>query len=113
MTECEQAGGERCPTGEEALRTALRKSAPLPLDIRVDGAPLADDLVMLEVMNIELTGPRLPFAPDARPGDGMLHISWLPASKRAAMMRWLGRERRSAGGAAASAARSRSAAAAR
>lgn len=86
---CEEASEEQCPTGKDALRTALRRSAPLPLRIEVDGAPLPGRLLMLEVMNIELTGPRLPFAPDARPGDGMLHISWLPVSKRDSMLRWL------------------------
>jgi len=88
VTECQEAGKE-CPTGTDALRTAVRESAPLPLEIEVDGKPLPDGLLMLEVMNIELTGPRLPFAPHAQPGDGMLHISWLPASRRAAMVRWL------------------------
>ena len=88
VTACEEAK-EQCPTGKEALRTALRQAGPLPLHIEVDGAPLPGGLLMLEVMNIELTGPRLPFAPDARPGDGMLHISWLPVSKRDAMLRWL------------------------
>ena len=82
-----------CPTGREALRSALREAAPLPLGIEIDGAPLADEVILLEVMNIAMTGPRLPLAPDARPGDGMLHISWLAAARREAMIRWLGKEK--------------------
>lgn len=89
VIECEEADKQQCPTGKDALRAALRTSAPLPCDIEVDGTRLPGGLLMLEVMNIELTGPRLPFAPDARPGDGMLHISWLPAARRDAMLRWL------------------------
>ena len=82
-----------CPSGREALRAALREAAPLPLAIEIDGVPLDGEVLLLEVMNIAMTGPRLPLAPDARPGDGMLHISWLPASRRDAMIRWLGSEK--------------------
>lgn len=90
---CEDEGKADCPTGREALRSALREAEALPLTIEIDGAALAKDVLMLEVMNIPMTGPRLPLAPDARPGDGMLHISWLPTSRRAAMLRWLDGER--------------------
>ncbi len=86
-------GEPACPSGREALRAALRKAAPLPLAIEIDGVALADQVVLLEVMNIAMTGPRLPLAPDARPGDGLLHISWLPADRRAGMIRWLGSEK--------------------
>jgi diacylglycerol kinase (ATP) len=89
---CEDEGKADCPTGREALRSALREAKALPLAIEIDGAPLAGEVLMLEVMNIPMTGPRLPLAPDARPGDGMLHISWLPVGRRAAMIRWLGKE---------------------
>lgn len=82
-------GEPDCPTGRAALRTALGEAAPLPLEIDIDGILLGDAPLLLEVMNIPMTGPRLPMAPDARPGDGMLHISWVPASRRRAMLRWL------------------------
>lgn len=91
VTECEDEGEDesKCPDGEEALRAALRDAAPLPLEIALDGEPLRADMLLLEIMNVPLSGPRIAFAPDARPGDGLLHLSFLPASRREAMLRWL------------------------
>ena len=77
-------------SGEDALRAAVREAAPLPLEVSVDGAPLPDELLLLEVMNVPMSGPRLAFAPEARPGDGMLHLSWLMPPRREAMVRWVG-----------------------
>jgi diacylglycerol kinase family enzyme len=77
------------PNGRQALRDALGEAAPLPLQIEVDGEPIGGELLLVEVMNVAMSGPRLPLAPDARPGGGLLHASWLPASRRAAMIRWL------------------------
>jgi diacylglycerol kinase (ATP) len=89
---CKDEAG--CPPGREAFREALAEAKPLPFEIAVDSESLGDTPLMLEVMNIPLTGPRLPLAPDAQPGDGMLHISRVPVSAREAMMKWLGDERR-------------------
>jgi diacylglycerol kinase family enzyme len=83
---------EACPTGKQALRRALADGAPLPLEIVLDGTPLPGDLLMLEVMNVPLTGPRLRFAPKARPGDGLLHLSSVRAVKRKAMIGWLDKD---------------------
>lgn len=94
VTECEDAdeNEESCPSGKDALRKALAEGAPLPLEVLLDGSPLAGELLMLEIMNVALTGPRLRFAPNARPGDGLLHLSTVPAAKREAMIGWLDRD---------------------
>ena len=94
VAECEDADAdeESCPSGKVALRTALAEGAPLPLEMMLDGSPLPGELLMLEIMNVPLTGPRLRFAPNARPGDGILHVSSVVAAKRKAMIGWLDRD---------------------
>ena len=94
VTECEDADEEEagCPTGQQALRKALADGAPLPLEAMLDGSPLPGDLLMLEIMNVPLTGPRLRFAPKARPGDGLLHVASVPDANRERMIAWLGRD---------------------
>lgn len=84
-------GDAKLKAGRIALRKALDKSGALPLEIRLDDEILPDDLLLVEVMNIKLTGPRLMLAPHAEPGDGKLHISFVRTADRAAMQRWLER----------------------
>ena len=83
-------GAEKLGAGREALGEALRESAPLPLEIAIDGAQLPGDLLLAEVMNVRLTGPRLALAPGADAGDGRLQVAYLGKADRAAMRKWLG-----------------------
>lgn len=87
-------GGDKLRAGRDALRRALREAAPVPLDITLDDRKLPADLLLAEIMNISLTGPRLKLAPQADAGDGRLHVSGLREDGRAAMRRWLGGTRR-------------------
>jgi diacylglycerol kinase family enzyme len=82
-------GEEKMQAGREAMRKAMRESAPLPLDIALDGEPLQDGLLLVEVMNVPLAGPRLPIAPDADAGDGRLHVAFVREQDREAMREWL------------------------
>lgn len=75
--------------GRKALQEALEQANTVAIDIRLDGTALKGNLLLVEVMNVPLTGPRLPITPDAEPGDGKLHVSWLPARRRRAMREWL------------------------
>ncbi|MDX2006866.1 MAG: diacylglycerol kinase family lipid kinase [Meiothermus sp.] len=56
-----------------ALQT-LREYVPRPFLVWLDGEPVAEPLTMLEVMNTPSIGPRLRFAPQADPGDGLLDV---------------------------------------
>lgn len=68
-----------------ALAAELLELAPvLPCRIVADGADISGEYLMVEVMNIRTAGPRLAFAPDADPGDGMLDVVALPESSREA-----------------------------
>lgn len=89
----EREDKDRRPNGRDVLRKALADAAALPLEISIDGEPLGGEPLLVEVMNVAMSGPRLPLAPDARPGGGLLHVSWLPAARRAAMTRWLGKRK--------------------
>ena len=53
---------------------SCRKAKPLDIDVRVDGKPLPGDILAIEIMNIVYTGPGLPLAPSADPGDRMLEV---------------------------------------
>lgn len=86
-------GQARIRAGRDALRTALGDAAPLPLVIEVDGRRLPDNLLMAEILNIALTGPRLPLAQGADPGDGWLSISCLGKDDAEAMAKRLKSDR--------------------
>ena len=85
-------GAAKLKAGRRALRAALGKAGALPVDILLDGELLPDDLLLVEVMNIPLTGPRLLLAPHAEPGDGKLHVAFVRSSGRKSMEDWLERD---------------------
>jgi diacylglycerol kinase (ATP) len=75
--------------GRHELRKILRKAKPLDIDVTVDGKPLTDDILSIEIMNIVYTGPGLPLAPSADPGDRMLEVVCVRPRERRAMMDWI------------------------
>lgn len=84
---CEDQDG--CPTGVEALCKAIGEAQPLPLRIKIDGDTVEGETLLVEIMNVPLTGPRLALAPRARPGGGELCMTTLKPSAREAMLAWL------------------------
>jgi diacylglycerol kinase (ATP) len=86
-------GEAKLEAGRRALREAVDEASALPLEIELDGRKLPRNLLLVEVMIVPLTGPRLPITPAAEPGDGKLHVSWLPSRRRGAMRQWLDRRR--------------------
>lgn len=84
---CEDS--DDCPTGVEALCEAIAGAQPLPLRIKVDGDTFKGESLLVEIMNVPLTGPRLALAPRARPGGGELCMATLKPSAREAMLAWL------------------------
>ncbi|HZO47152.1 MAG TPA: diacylglycerol kinase family protein [Xanthobacteraceae bacterium] len=75
--------------GRRELPKILRKAKPLNIDLMVDGKPVPGDLLSVEIMNIVYTGPGLPLAPSADPGDRMIEVVCVGPSDRRAMMDWI------------------------
>lgn len=57
-----------------AFRAALTDLDPRPWTLELDGTPMSDELLLVEVLNIRSIGPNLVFAPDADPSDGLFDV---------------------------------------
>lgn len=80
---------DKIPTGRKALRELFARMAPVPVQLTIDGERREEPLLMLELMRIDTVGPRLCFAPEATPGDSLLHVVTLGPDAREAMLAWL------------------------
>lgn len=65
------------------LRKALSRSAPLPVDLEVDGEPRELKTAWLEVSRVGLVGPNVPVIDDLDPFEARLRIAWLPPEAHA------------------------------
>jgi diacylglycerol kinase family enzyme len=75
--------------GRRELGKMLRKAKPLDIDVMVDGKPLKSDILSIEVVNTVYTGPGLPLAPSADPGDRVLEVVCVRPDERKAAMAWI------------------------
>ena len=75
--------------GRKELRKIMKKAKPLDIEVFVDGHPLPGGILAIEIMNIVYTGPGLPLAPSADPGDRMLEVVCVRRGERRAMMDWI------------------------
>ncbi|KZX89147.1 hypothetical protein A3726_11950 [Erythrobacter sp. HI0037] len=82
---------EKLAMGRAALRKQLDDAEACTYALELDGAQTRETLLMLEVLNIPSIGPRLELAPDAAPGDGLLHAVSLSQEQRPAFIHWLDR----------------------
>lgn len=51
-----------------------------------DGTDLSGDYITVEVLNIRVVGPNLPFAPQANPSDGLLDIVLVSEAERESLL---------------------------
>ena len=79
----------RIDSGREELQTFLRDAEAERFEFSVDGERFAGDFLLLEVLNLKLTGPALPILFAAAPDDGSLEIVFLMESEREQMTAWL------------------------
>ena len=82
-------GIESLRGGRIELHKILKKAKPLDINVRIEGKPLRGDILSIEIMNIVYTGPGLPLAPSADPGDRMLEVICVRPGDRRAMMDWI------------------------
>jgi len=71
--------------GRRLLRSLLAADPPAERwSVWLDGVDLSGDYLAVEVLNVGEIGPRVPIAPSADPGDGLLDVVLLdPAQGRA------------------------------
>lgn len=83
------SGEDSISLGLELLRDTVARAPALPWEVEVDGDDASGDLLAVEVMNIGITGPRVPLAPEADPGDERLDVVLVGEPERAALARYL------------------------
>jgi diacylglycerol kinase family enzyme len=71
------------------LKGQLRNFKPSDLTVRLDGADISGQYVLLEALNIKYIGPNLNLAPQADTKDGFLDIITVPHRKRAELSKYL------------------------
>jgi diacylglycerol kinase (ATP) len=79
----------RIRLGREALCEAIAAAEPYKIALTVDGETLDGEFLFVEVLNLRFSGPRLPVAYFAEPGDQMLDIVLLCEDQRQTMLDWV------------------------
>jgi diacylglycerol kinase (ATP) len=79
----------RIDSGREELQKFVEEAEAERFELSVDGELFAGDFLLLEILNLNLTGPALPILFAAAPDDGLLEIVFLFESERAQMLAWL------------------------
>ena len=83
-------GDHRLVLGRDALRKALKKGKARNLHVTIDGKPITNKLLALEVLNIGYAGPGIPLRLAADPGDDLLDVVMIGDDQREGMLDWLG-----------------------
>jgi diacylglycerol kinase (ATP) len=76
------------------LETVVEGAKPTRWEIELDGRDLSGDYVAVEAMNMRFVGPKIPLAPDADPGDGLLDLVLLGQDERQELLEYIGRRLR-------------------
>jgi diacylglycerol kinase (ATP) len=79
----------RINSGREALQEFVKEAEAERLEIAVDGEVLAGEFLLVEILNLNFTGPALALAYSAAPDDQLLDVVFLFKSERNKMLAWL------------------------
>jgi diacylglycerol kinase (ATP) len=82
-------GADDIRRGRRALSEVAGKAEPLDLEVDIDGRPWKSGLISVDVLNIPFTGPALPLAHDADPGDTRLDVIGFESDKRDKLIEWI------------------------
>lgn len=82
-------GADNLRKGREALQRYLKKAKPFDVTMKFDGKTFERSVLGVEVCNITFTGPALPIAASADPGDGKLDVVYFETVDRKALIKWL------------------------
>jgi diacylglycerol kinase family enzyme len=80
---------ERLERGRAAFAKAVAKAKPKRFGIVADGDAIEEDFLIVEAVNLGMTGPRILMDPTAKPGDQLLDVVYLTAAGRQQMLDWL------------------------
>ena len=82
-------GADNLLKGREALQKVIKASKPIDVELMIDGNSFDCEVLGLEVLNTPYTGPGLPLAPAANPGDGLFEVICIEPAQRGAFIEWL------------------------
>ena len=82
-------GADDIRRGRRALSEVAGEAEPLDLEVNIDGKPWKSDLISIDVLNIPFTGPALPLAHNADPGDTFLEVVGFESDKRDKLIEWI------------------------
>jgi diacylglycerol kinase family enzyme len=75
--------------GRDMFRRMLSEASPIRFNLSVDGRPLSEDMLLVEILNIPIAGPGLAFAPAGNFGDGLFDsLCRARAARRHARLAW-------------------------
>ena len=87
---------EREAYDRQAPQELLAKATPRRWRAATDGAALGEELLMLEALNIPISGPGLRLVGPERAGEGRLDVATLAPERQEAMAAWFETDRRAA-----------------
>ena len=82
-------GADDIRRGRRALSEVTGEAGRLDLEVNIDGEPWKSDLISVDVLNIPFTGPALPLAPNADPGDTLLDVIGFESDQRNELIEWM------------------------
>lgn len=89
----DQTVEERLDRALQAFAERLSRMQPIPGAVVVDGAVVAEEFLLVEVLNICGVGSRLDLAPDATSSDGLLDVVVAGERDRDVLMAYLRKRR--------------------
>ncbi|MCI0395344.1 MAG: diacylglycerol kinase family lipid kinase [Chloroflexi bacterium] len=72
----------------DSLLETLREYQPYYSRLTLDGQDISGDYLLVEVLNTAAIGPRLKFAPEANPGDGLFDVVRIHKDEHASLVQY-------------------------
>jgi diacylglycerol kinase family enzyme len=85
----DQSRDRQIDSARELFAQILERATPNHVCMEIDGKQIEGDFILVEILNIGLTGPRVLISPSAKPGDRLLDIVYLPVERKRALIDWL------------------------
>jgi diacylglycerol kinase family enzyme len=80
---------DKVDLGLRLVEDSLRDLPALEWELEADGVDASGAYLAIEAMNIRETGPNIPLAPDADPGDGVLDVALIRPEDRKPLLGYI------------------------